>query len=98
MPDSDNSDISRWRRKIDELDMELIRILNERARCAIEIGKIKRRRSFAIYDPKREEEIVRMMLRQNQGPLDAQSVRRLFERVIDESRRIERLTADKENS
>jgi chorismate mutase len=98
MPDSDNSDIFRWRQRIDELDMELMRILNERAQCAVEIGKIKRQRNLAVYDPKREEEIVRMMLKHNHGPLDAQGVKRLFERIIDESRRIERLTADKENS
>ena len=95
MPDSIGSDISRWRRRIDELDLELIRILNERAQCAIEIGKVKRQGNLAIYDPKREEEIVRMMQRQNHGPLDAQGVRRLFEMIIDESRRIERVTAEK---
>jgi chorismate mutase len=97
MPDSDNSDIFEWRQKIDQLDMELMRILNERAQCAVEIGKIKRRRNLAIYDPQREEEIVRTMLKYNNGPLDAQGVKRLFERIIDESRRIERITAEKQH-
>ena len=44
MTDSGGSEIARWRRRIDQLDLELIRILNERADCAIEIGKIKRDR------------------------------------------------------
>ncbi len=95
MPDPEISEITRWRIRIDELDSELIRILNERAHCAIEIGKIKRKRNMHIYDPKREEDIIRLMQNQNQGPLDAQGVRRLFERIIDESRRIERVTAQK---
>ncbi len=96
MPESADPGISAWRKRIDELDSQLIRILNERAQCAIEIGKIKRRKRMAIYDPKREEDIVRQMQVHNPGPLDDQGVRRLFERIIDESRRIERVTAQKQ--
>ena len=91
------SSIRRWRKQIDALDTQLIGILNERARCAIEIGRIKRQQKLEIYDPPREEEIIRMMLEQNRGPLDDVGVRRLFERIIDESRRIERLTAERES-
>jgi chorismate mutase len=88
--------IAPWRDRIDELDARLIGILNERARCAIEIGKIKRDRGLPIYDPEREEGIVRMMIEMNAGPLDATGIRRVFERIIDESRRIERVTAEGE--
>ncbi len=88
-------DISDWRNRIDELDLELMRMLNKRARCAIEIGKIKRKRNMPIYDPKREEQIIRMALEHNSGPLDRDGIRRVFERIIDESRRIERVTANK---
>ena len=95
MAKSQPADIGDWRNRIDELDLELIRTLNERAQCAIEIGKIKRKRDIAIYDPLREEEIIRMMIEHNSGPLDEQGVRRLFERIIDESRRIERITAER---
>jgi chorismate mutase len=87
-------EIGDWRARIDELDLELVRMLNERARCAIEIGRIKRKRKMAIYDPRREEEIIRMVVEHNRGPLDSEGIRRLFERIIDESRRIERITAD----
>jgi len=87
-------EISDWRSRIDELDLDLVRMLNERARCAIEIGRIKRKRKMAIYDPRREEEIIRMVVEHNPGPLDSEGIRRLFERIIDESRRIERVTAD----
>jgi chorismate mutase len=87
-------EISDWRTRIDELDLDLVRMLNERARCAIEIGRIKRKRKMPIYDPAREEEIIRMVVEHNRGPLDSEGIRRLFERIIDESRRIERVTAD----
>jgi chorismate mutase len=88
------AEIGDWRNKIDELDLALVRLLNERAHCAIEIGKIKRKLNLRIYDPRREEEIIQTVLQQNQGPLDGQGIRRLFERIIDESRRIERVTAE----
>jgi chorismate mutase len=96
MGNDKQDDIADWRRRIDELDLELVRVLNERARCAIEIGRIKRRRNMAIYDPKREEQIIRTVTEENRGPLDAQGMRRLFERIIDESRRIERVSAEGE--
>jgi chorismate mutase len=91
-----DDDIYEWRRRIDELDLDLVRILNERATCAIEIGKIKRSRNMAIYDPKREESVIELVTKANPGPLDADGMRRLFERIIDESRRIERVTAEKD--
>ena len=87
-------EIGKWRVKIDDLDLDLIRLLNNRARCAVEIGKIKRQLNMRIYDPTREEQIISTVLEQNQGPLDPEGLRRLFERIIDESRRIERVTAD----
>ena len=93
MTKSADSDIGALRRRIDELDLELVRLLNERAQCAIEIGSIKRGLDLPIYDPKREAKIIQMMIEENPGPLDAKGVRRLFERIIDESRRIERLAA-----
>jgi chorismate mutase len=96
MAESKLSDIGKWREEIDRLDLELVRLLNRRAHCAIEIGKIKRAQKLPIYDPKREEDVIRMTLEQNPGPLDNEGVRRLFERIIDESRRIERTTAEKQ--
>ena len=96
MPDSKLSDIRKWREEIDRLDLELLRLLNKRAQCAIEIGKIKRTQKLPIYDPRREEDVIRMTLEENPGPLDNEGVRRLFERIIDESRRIERTTAERQ--
>ena len=85
-----------WRRKIDEIDTQLVQLLNERSKCAIEIGKIKHDLHMRVYDPEREREILRRIKETNDGPLDNEGLQRLFERVIDECRRIERLEREKE--
>jgi len=89
--------IEDWRRKIDEIDNKLVELLNERSKCAIEIGKIKRALNLRVYDPEREREILRRIKEANAGPLDDEGLQRLFERVIDECRRIERLERDRDS-
>ncbi len=88
--------IDDWRIRIDEIDQELVRLFNERTTCAIEIGHIKKRLGLDIYSPSREAQVIANVTQGNQGPLDAEAIRRLFERVIDEARRIERIEASKE--
>ena len=83
-------DLDNWRRKIDELDKALLQLLNERAQCTVEIGKLKKELSLPIYDPEREKEIFARLETLNRGPLSQQAVRRLFERIIDESRHLEK--------
>ena len=82
--------IDEWRIKIDEVDKKLVGLLNERARCADEIGKIKERLGLEAYSPRREEEVLGNVLAANNGPLTDAALRRLFERIIDESRKLER--------
>jgi chorismate mutase-like protein len=82
--------IDDWRDKIDEIDKKLVALLNERARCADEIGKIKEQMGMEAYSPKREKEVIENIIRHNAGPLDTMALRRLFERIIDESRKLER--------
>ena len=84
------------RLKIDAIDREMVRLLNERAGCAIALGRIKKERSLPIYQPAREEEVLGNVQRFNGGPLDSEALRRLFERIIDESRRIERIAIDRD--
>ena len=88
--------IEDWRDEIDRLDEELVRLLNERSKCAIEIGRIKRDLGQPVYMPSREKEVIEHVMRINPGPLDAEAMQRLFERIIDESRRIERVTVEPE--
>ena len=83
-------DIDDIRLKINQLDSELLRIFNERAALALEIGHIKKKLNRPIYDPKREKLIFERMKEANPGPLDNEAIVRLFERVIDESRSLER--------
>jgi chorismate mutase-like protein len=87
--------IEEWRLRIDEIDRKLLELLNERTGCVIEIGKLKKAQKVRVYDPDRERDILRRMREQNQGPLDDEGLQRLFERVIDECRRIERNESEK---
>lgn len=80
-----------WRKKIDTIDLQLVSLLNERAHCAEEIGKIKLKLGLEAYSPEREEEVMRNVTANNPGTLSHQAIRRLFERIIDESRTVERV-------
>ena len=84
------NDLDGWRKRIDEIDQELLRLLNERSHCAVEIGHIKRQLNLPAWQPEREAEILRHVVKSNPGPLDDAAIRRLFERIIDEARSLER--------
>ena len=84
------------RRRIDELDEQLVRLLNARAACALEIGRVKKAERMGIYQPTREAEVLSHVQAVNAGPLDDGAMKRLFERIIDEARRLERLAEDAE--
>ena len=83
--------IGEIREEIDRIDSELLRIFNRRASLALEIGEIKKELGLPVYDPTREKRIFLRMKEENPGPLDDGAIVRLFERVIDESRRLERI-------
>lgn len=84
-------DINDYREQIDQLDRDLLRIFNERAALALKIGEIKKTMEMPVYDPSREKRIFDAMTASNPGPLDDSAIVRLFERVIDESRTLERI-------
>lgn len=83
--------IDDYRKEINRLDSELLRIFNQRAALALKIGEIKKAQDIPVYDPEREKRIFETMSQANPGPLENEAIVRLFERVIDESRRLERL-------
>jgi len=89
-------DIAALRQRIDLLDDVLLRIFNERARLALEIGHLKKGLDLPVFDPGREKRIFARMKQDNPGPLDDGAIVRLFERVIDESRRLERIMTTEE--
>ena len=81
--------IEYWRTEIDEVDRELLRLLNRRARLAIKVGALKRIAGLPCCDPDREHVVLSRLRRANTGPLDSRAVTKLFRRIIGESRRIE---------
>ncbi len=87
-PTEDN--LTPLRACIDEIDLLLLKLLNERAYCAAAIGHIKKQLGLPVYVPSRESDVLRNVTSANEGPLHGDAVRRLFERVIDETRSFER--------
>ena len=76
---------------IDRVDEVLVRLLNERARVACEIGRIKKDLGIEVYQPEREKQVLEHVRNVAvEGPLGADAIARLFERIIDEARRLER--------
>ena len=92
------SDLNGWRKRIDEIDQNLVKLLNERSQCAVEIGHIKKKMKLLAWQPEREVEILRNVVKSNPGPLDDAAIRRLFERIIDEARSLERHAMDSSSS
>jgi chorismate mutase len=84
------SRLDELRRRIDALDEQLVNLLSARAACALEIGHVKKTAGLELYQPTRETEVLEHVQRINPGPLDDSAIKRLFERIIDEARRLER--------
>lgn len=94
--DDAGREMERLREAIDRVDEVLVKLLNQRAKYAIEIGEVKAVLGMEIYLPEREKQVLANAEGCSEGPLDRAAVRRLFERIIDESRRCERESASKE--
>jgi len=89
-PDEGQAALDRLRADIDELDLKLLELFNSRAQVVEAIGDIKRVASIPIYEPKREELVFQNVLTHNHGPLPDDAVRRLYERIMDEMRTLQR--------
>jgi chorismate mutase len=84
-------DLKRCRVEIDKLDLRLLELLNQRTRIVEEIGNIKQALHLGIYEPKREDQVFLNVTGQNEGPLPDDAVKRIFERIIDEMRNVQKL-------
>src|SRR5687768_393184 len=82
-------DIEHWRKEIDEVDAELLRLLNVRARLALKVGALKKSARLPFCDPDRERYVLLRLQDMNSGPLDDRAVYKLFRRIIRESRRVQ---------
>jgi chorismate mutase len=88
------------REEIDKIDEVIVRLLDRRARCAYAIGRIKHEQGLAIYEPSREATVMGHVKAVNaslEGPLTADAIERLYERVMDEARRIQRLEPERQS-
>ena len=77
------------RRLIDQIDSEILQLVARRVQVVLRVGEYKRRHGLRVYDPDRERRLLEHLAALAPEPLDAETVRRVFERLVDESRRLE---------
>lgn len=82
--------LSEFRRSIDAVDVQILDLLNERTRVVEKIGGVKEQCALPVYEPKREDAVFRNVVEHNRGPLPSDAVRRIFERIIDEMRTLQK--------
>lgn len=82
-------DIEHWRKEIDEIDADLLRLLNMRARLALKVGALKQAAQLPFCDPERERTVLQRLQELNEGPLDERALDKVFRRIIRESRRVQ---------
>jgi chorismate mutase len=83
-------ELAKCRARIDDVDLRLVALLNERTLTVQEIGRIKQSASLPVYEPKREDRVYQNVTANNPGPLPNDAVRRVFERIMDEMRKVQR--------
>jgi chorismate mutase len=83
-------DISDWRKQIDELDIEIVRLISRRAAAARAIGELKKSANLPVYEPRREQDVFDRVRAANPGPLADAELLHVYERIIDVMRRLQR--------
>ena len=90
-PDEAQDALAKLRDTIDEVDLGILELLNQRTVVVQQIGRIKQTMAMPIYEPKREDAVFANVMTNNHGPLPNDSVKRLFERIIDEMRTVQKV-------
>lgn len=85
-------EISDWRKKIDEVDEQIVRLINQRAEAAQAIGALKQKSELPVYEPQREKDVFEHVRRSNQGPLSNTEIVDIYERIIDVMRALQKKT------
>jgi prephenate dehydratase/chorismate mutase len=88
----DEGKIDNPRAEIDEIDGEILRLLNQRAKIALRVGAAKTSVDTSLCDPRRENEVLKRLKQQNQGPFESQNIANIFQRIIDESLHLQQKT------
>ena len=83
--------LAQHRKCIDDIDRRIVACLNERASVVEHIGRIKQQMVMPVYEPKREDDVFRNVTEHNPGPMPSDAVKRVFERIIDEMRTLQRI-------
>jgi len=82
--------LARCRERIDHVDRRLLELLNERTSIVLEVGRIKKEATLPIYEPRREDQVFHNVTDNNPGPLSSDAVKRVFERIVDEMRKVQK--------
>ena len=90
--------LDEFRELIDDVDQRIVALLNERTLVVENIGRVKREAQLPVYEPRREEMVYANVTGCNRGPLTAEALRRIFERVIDEMRQIQRVRMESDGA
>ena len=93
-PEEAQALLAQNRATIDEIDRKLVELLNDRTRAVEQIGRAKEAAGLPIYEPKREDDVYRNILNHNGGPMTPDALRRVFERIMDEMRSLQRMRRD----
>lgn len=88
--------LAQCRERIDDVDRRILDLLNERTLIVEEIGRIKRDAGLPIYEPQREDQVFQNVIENNHGPLTSDAIKRVFERIIDEMRKVQRERMEQE--
>jgi chorismate mutase len=89
-PEEGRQKLEEFRVVIDQIDRRIVALLNERTEIVESIGRVKRESHLPVYEPRREDQVFANIAEANQGPIGNDAVRRIFERIIDEMRGIQR--------
>jgi len=90
--------LAKFRDEIDALDLELLDLLNRRTKVVEEIGRVKEAVNLPVYEPKREDDVFRNVTEHNSGPLSPEALKRIFERILDEMRSLQKMRRQGGNS
>ena len=89
-PEDGRQKLEEYRVVIDQIDRRIVALLNERTEIVECIGRVKRESQMPVYEPRREDQVFANIAAANHGPISHEAVRRIFERIIDEMRGIQR--------
>lgn len=91
----DEQKLAHFRERIDRIDADLLRLLNERAGCALAIGEIKQRNNQPIFVPEREQQVLEQLAARNPGPLSSPSIKAIYQAIMDQMKVLEQELGEK---